>query len=146
MGGDRYAVIAYPPGKSTESDMQDKQKVTLYLPPGLHRQLKIRSALDTESMSAMVEKAICFYLKHPEMVEEVGASHGKTHQVHICPECESALVMRDGQMVALKNQPSILAEDLPREVQEKVKSQVNDSPKTPVYETDSQGEEELVPC
>jgi plasmid stability protein len=48
--------------------MQDKQKVTLYLPPGLHRQLKIRAAVDTDSMSAMVERAIVFYLRHPELV------------------------------------------------------------------------------
>ncbi len=53
------------------SDMQDKQKVTLYLPPGVHRQLKIRAAIDEESMSGLVEKAIAFYLKYPEKVEEI---------------------------------------------------------------------------
>ncbi|MEC4983119.1 MAG: hypothetical protein SAJ37_23390 [Oscillatoria sp. PMC 1068.18] len=117
--------------------MPDKQKVTLYLPPGLHRQLKIRSAVDIESMSAIVQRAIVFYLKYPEMVEEVEADdQGKTHQVYACPECNSALVNRDGQMVSLKNQPGILAEELPVEkVREKVKSS-----------TDSEGEEELVPC
>ena len=115
--------------------MQDKQKVTLYLPPGLHRQLKIRAAIDTESMSAMVEKAIAFYLKYPEKVEAVEASHGKTYQVHTCPECDAAMVMREGQMVSLKNQPSAIAEEFPIEVREPVKVQAN-----------SQGEEELVPC
>ena len=41
--------------------MQDKQKVTLFLPSGIHRQLRIRSAIDVESMSAIVEKAVEFY-------------------------------------------------------------------------------------
>lgn len=50
--------------------MQNKQKVTLYIPPKLHRQLKIRAAVDTESMSAIVEKAIAFYMEHSEVVEE----------------------------------------------------------------------------
>jgi F420-dependent methylenetetrahydromethanopterin dehydrogenase len=116
--------------------MQDKQKVTLYLPPGLHRQLKIRAAVDSDSMSAMVEKAIVFYLRHPEVVEEVEESYGRTHRVYTCPECSSSAVIKDGEMVSLKDQPSILADDIPVE---KVREEV-DSP------TDSQGEEELVPC
>ncbi|MGK7871943.1 MAG: hypothetical protein AB4426_01070 [Xenococcaceae cyanobacterium] len=116
--------------------MQDKQKVTLYIPPGLHRQLKIRAAIDSESMSAMVEKAIAFYLRYPEKVEEVEASYGKTHQVHICPECDAVMVMREGRMVSLKNQPSVITEEFPIEVRE----QVNSS------QSNSQGEEELVPC
>ena len=49
-------------GQPKTSDMQDKQKVTLYLPLGTHRQLKIRAAIDEESMSGLVEKAIAFYL------------------------------------------------------------------------------------
>jgi hypothetical protein len=113
--------------------MQEKQKVTLYLPPVLHRQLKIRSAVDTESMSAMVEKAIAFYLKHPDKVEEVEAAQGKTHQIHLCPECDAAMVMRDGQMVSLKNQPTVVDEDFSLGVRERVKSQAN-----------SQGEEDLL--
>ncbi|AFZ21080.1 hypothetical protein [Allocoleopsis franciscana] len=116
--------------------MQDKQKVTLYLPPGLHRQLKIRAAVDSESMSGMVERAIVFYLRHPEVVEEVEASYGNSHRVYACPECSSSVVLQDGEMVSLKNQPSILAEDIPVE---KVREEVG-SP------TGAQGEEELVPC
>ena len=124
------------PGKTIENNMQDKQKVTLYLPPGLHRQLKIRAAVDSESMSAMVERAIVFYLSHPEVVDEVEASYGNTHRVYSCPECSSSVVIQDGDMVALKNQPSLLDDELPVEkVREEVKSR-----------TDSQGEEELVPC
>lgn len=130
--------------------MQDKQKVTLYLPPGLHRQLKIRAAVDIESMSAIVEKAISFYLEHPEMVEEVEAFHGKTHQVHLCPECNSSLVIRDGKMLSLKNQPSVITEEFPKEVRETVKCQteshLTDSPQNQSHQAESQGEEELVPC
>lgn len=120
--------------------MQDKQKVTLYLPPGIHRQLKIRAAIDEDSMSALVEKAVGFYLNHPDKVEEVEAAvHGKTHQVHICPECEAAMVMREGQMVSLKNQPSVLTDtetdELPLEVRETVQAKIGVS-----------GEEALVTC
>jgi plasmid stability protein len=101
--------------------MQDKQKVTLYLPQGIHRQLKIRAAVDEESMSTLVEKAVGFYLKHPEKIEEIEASaYGKTHQVHICPECEAAMVMREGEMVSLKQQPSVIAEEIPLEIRETV--------------------------
>lgn len=116
--------------------MQDKQKVTLYLPPGLHRQLKIRAAVDADSMSSLVERAILFYLRHPEVVDEVEASYGKSHQVYSCPECSTAVVLQEGEMVSLKNQPSILADEIPVE---KVREEVSSR-------TDSQGEEELVPC
>ena len=101
--------------------MQDKQKVTLYLPPGVHRQLKIKAAIDDASMSGLVEKALSFYLQHPETVEEIEANgHGRTHQVHICPECDAALVVRDGKLASLKNQPSIINDDFPLEVSETV--------------------------
>ncbi|HEY9633811.1 MAG TPA: hypothetical protein V6D14_10420 [Coleofasciculaceae cyanobacterium] len=114
--------------------MQDKQKVTLYLPPGLHRQLKIRAAVDLDSMSAMVERALVFYLRHPEVVAEVEESNGNTHRVYSCPKCTSSVVLREGEMFSLENQPSILSEDLSVE---KVREGSS---------TDSQGEEELVPC
>lgn len=114
--------------------MQDKQKVTLYLPPGLHRQLKIRAAVDLDSMSALVERAIVFYLHHPEMVDEVEASYGKTHQVYTCPGCDSPVVLKDQKMISLSNQSGILTEELPVE---KVREEVNSR-------IDSQGEEELV--
>jgi hypothetical protein len=91
--------------------MEDKQKVTLYLPPQLHRQLKIRSAVDADSMSNIVEKAVGFYLNHSEVVDGV-ERHGSTHQIYNCPECEHPVVLRDGEMVALGKQPGILAEDL----------------------------------
>jgi hypothetical protein len=112
--------------------MQNKQKVTLYIPPGLHRQLKVKAAIDSGSMSGLVEKAINFYLKNPETVEEVEASYGKTHQVHICPECNAATVIKDGEMVSLKNQPGIIDEEFPL-VGDKIPVEIN-------------SEEELVPC
>lgn len=114
--------------------MQEKQKVTLYLPPTLHRQLKVKAAIDTDSMSALVERAISFYLKHPEAVEELEASYGKTHQVHICPECNAAMVMRDGDMISLKNQPKIVDEEFP------LIGEVTEIGK------DAEGQEELIPC
>lgn len=91
--------------------MQDKQKVTLYLPAAIHRQLKIKAALDADSMSALVEKAVAFYLQHPEVVEEVQEAYGQTHRVHICPECDGAVVLRDGQLVSLKSQPTVLLDE-----------------------------------
>lgn len=90
--------------------MEDKQKVTLYLPPQLHRQLKIRSAVDADSMSNIVEKAVAFYLNHSEVVDGVEL-HGTTHQVYNCPECEHPVVIRDGEMVALGQQAGLLSED-----------------------------------
>jgi hypothetical protein len=121
-------------GKLNKTHMQDKQKVTLYLPSSLHRQLKVKAAIDTESMSALVEKAVSFYLKHPETVEEVEANYGKTHQVHICPECNAATVIKDGEMISLKNQPSVIDEEFPS-VSDKISREVN-----------SKDQEELVPC
>jgi hypothetical protein len=92
--------------------MQDKQKVTLYLPPELHRQLKIRAAVDSEPMSAIAERAMVFYLDHPEVVEEVEAStYGSSHRVYSCPECTSTIVLQSGEMVPLKDQPGVLSEE-----------------------------------
>ncbi len=91
--------------------MEDKQKVTLYLPPQLHRQLKIRSAVDADSMSNIVERAVEFYLNHSDVVDGV-ESHGSTHQIYNCPECEHPVVIRDGAMVAIRQQSGLLTEDL----------------------------------
>ena len=119
--------------------MPDKHKVTLYLPPGLHRQLKIRSAVDTESMSAIVEKAILFYLNHSDVVDELETSHGRNHQIHTCPSCQSSLVNKEGEMVLLESQPSALLDDVPLEKVEEIRERLKSR-------NDSQGEETLVPC
>ena len=115
--------------------MQAKQNVTLYLSPELHRKLKIRSAVDSEPMSDLAERALVFYLSNSELVEEVEASSfGRTHRVHSCPNCESSLVLRDGELVALGNQPGIIGQEhLSIDEMEK-------------DETHPKGEEELVPC
>jgi plasmid stability protein len=116
--------------------MQDKQKVTIYLPPGIHRQLKIRAAIDEESMSALVERAIGFYLKYPEKVEEIeSAAYGKTYQVHVCPECETPLVRKGDRMISIERQPGIVADEFPMDLPETARSGGNGG-----------GETELVPC
>jgi hypothetical protein len=96
--------------------MQEKQKVTLYLPPDLHRQLKIQAAVADEPMSSLAQKAIGFYLTHPEVVEPIEPDlHGQTHQIHHCPACETAVVLRDGGLIGVGAQPTVLpemAEDL----------------------------------
>lgn len=91
--------------------MQDKQKVTLYLPSDLHRQLKIRAAVDAEPMSVLAERAIGFYLTHGDLVESM-ESHGATHRIYSCPTCEASVVLRDGEMYALGQQPATVTEGL----------------------------------
>lgn len=91
--------------------MQDKHKVTLYLPPELHRQLKIRSAVELEPMSAIAERAIVFYLTHSDVVDEVEMSHGHAHRVYSCPECTSQLVLKEGEIRSIGEQPGILVDE-----------------------------------
>ncbi|MDY7023251.1 MAG: hypothetical protein SWJ54_18205 [Cyanobacteriota bacterium] len=91
--------------------MQSKQKVTLYIPPQLHRKLKIKAAVESEAMSSIAERAIVFYLNNPEIVDEVEASYGQTHRVYSCPECASSVVIREGELASLKDQPSVLTEE-----------------------------------
>ncbi|HBC42089.1 MAG TPA: hypothetical protein DCZ88_09400 [Pseudanabaena sp.] len=79
--------------------MQDKQKVTFYLPERLHQQLKIRSAIDGDSMSDLAEKAISFYLSHSDIVESSGIGH--THQTYNCPSCSQTVVIRNGDLLAI---------------------------------------------
>ncbi|MGQ9837365.1 MAG: hypothetical protein ACUVRV_05235 [Cyanobacteriota bacterium] len=78
-----------------------KQKVTLYLSPDLHRNLKIRAAVEREAMSALAEKALSFYLMYPEVIEGV---QGSTYRVHQCPECSHPFVIRDGKVISLHKQ------------------------------------------
>ena len=107
--------------------MQSKQKVTLYIPPELHRRLKIKAAVDVDSMSALVEKAIAFYMQYPEKVEEIEASvQGKTHQVHFCPECSEAVVMRDGELVSLSKQSNANAEEISLKVCDRESGESNE--------------------
>ena len=83
---------------------EDKQKVTLYLPPELHRQLKVKAAVDVETMTDLAQRAIAFYLLNPDVVDHHESSHGQSHRVYGCPECSSHLVLRNGEMVSLNTQ------------------------------------------
>jgi hypothetical protein len=112
--------------------MQDKQKVTLYLPAELHRQLKIKAAVDSEPMSALAERAIVFYLTHSEVVDEYETAHGHIHRVYACPDCSHSYVIRDGELVPLAEKVAVLEDEEELSVS--------------VSRADWQGEEELVPC
>ncbi len=117
--------------------MQDKQKVTLYIPPELHRQLKIKAAVDSESMSTIAEKAIAFYMNHAPEVDEIESSYGRIHRVYTCPKCYSEVVIRDGEMVALNHQATglISDEELPLEQVQKIQASKEHKP-----------QEQLVTC
>ncbi|NBD31751.1 MAG: hypothetical protein GVY17_01940 [Cyanobacteria bacterium] len=119
--------------------MSDKQKVTLYLPPDVHRNLKIKAATGGESMSGLVEQAVIFYLNHSEVVEEFEQQeHGQTYRLYECPQCESALIMQDGELTPLEAQPSVQTEEIATEqVNQQVKTADHDHP---------QDQEQLVPC
>jgi hypothetical protein len=91
--------------------MQDKHKVTLYLPPELHRQLKIKAAVDFEAMSAIAERAIVFYLTHSDVVDEVEMSQGQTHRLYSCPQCSSPLVIKEGELSPVGEQQGLLLEE-----------------------------------
>ncbi|MDX2232667.1 MAG: hypothetical protein NW220_23760 [Leptolyngbyaceae cyanobacterium bins.349] len=113
---------------------EDKQKVTLYLPQDLHRQLKIKAAVDSETMTDIAQRAIVFYLSNPELIDQYGEGYGHSHRVYSCPECSTSVVLREGEMVSLQNGSNVLVEDgLTVE-------------KSQPLNVDSQGEGELVPC
>jgi hypothetical protein len=84
----------------------DKQKVTLYMPDGLHRQFKVRSALEGETMSAMAQRAIEFYLDHADVVDNLDAlqSHicGQTYRIHACPKCAASLCVGEDGLTLMK--------------------------------------------
>ena len=119
--------------------MSDKHKVTLYLPPDLHRHLKIKAATSSASMSRIVEQAVSFYLKHSAVVEEVEKQeYGQTYRLHECPECTKPLIFKDGELAALRDQPSVTTEEI---ATEKVSRKVS-----PSDNNHSQDQEQLVPC
>jgi hypothetical protein len=91
--------------------MQDKHKVTLYLPSELHRQLKIKAAVDFEPMSAIAERAIVFYLTHSDVVDEVELSQGQTNKIYDCPHCSIPLIVKDGEMAVVGERYSVLLEE-----------------------------------
>jgi len=115
--------------------MEEKKQVTLYLTRELHQQLKIQAAVDAQTMTDIAQRAIIFYLSHPEVVEQHQV-HGHTHRVYNCPACSSPVVLREGEMVSLGQESGLVVEDsLPVEKVQGVANSVN---------ADSQGEGELV--
>jgi hypothetical protein len=92
--------------------MEDKQKVTLYLTSELHRQLKIKAAVEVETMSMIAERALEVYLQHPDLLEQIAEQQGHSHRVYSCPECEHPAIVRGGEMVSIGKQPGLLEEDL----------------------------------
>ena len=112
-----------------------QKKVTLYLPDELHRQLKIKSAVEAKPMSALAERALSFYLNHADVVD-AHEGHGQVHRVYSCPGCEGSYVIRDGELAALTSGSAILEEG--EELSMPLPGQPVDS--------DSTGEQELVPC
>jgi hypothetical protein len=115
-------------------DMQEKHKVTLYLPHGLHRQLKVRSAVDGEAMSALAERALDFYLTHSEVVEGL-ERHGQSHRVYQCPSCSTPVVLRENELMAVESHTCLHEESL---MHQEVPDLVPDSVRS--------DEGELVPC
>ena len=116
--------------------MQNKQKLTLYIPPELHRKLKIKAAVESDPMSSIAERAIVFYLNNSELVDEVEASYGQAHRVYSCPDCSSSIILKEGELTSLREQPSILSDDeLPVGSVREMESSTAQS-----------GEEKLVPC
>ena len=121
--------------------MQDKHKVTLYLPQELHRQLKVRSAVELEPMSSLAERAIVFYLEHPEVVEDQEAAHGQVHRIYSCPSCASSLMLRDGDIASLQEQAALTDEENSVMERTQVGCLSADYP-----DSDRRDEGELVPC
>jgi hypothetical protein len=124
--------------RSESKQADEKQKVTLYLSPELHRDLKIRAAVEMEPMSVMAEKALSFYLDHPEVVEGV---FGSSYQVHQCPECSHPFVLRDGEVHSLPSQAGHMAVMEESEAEFAQSSWVS-----PTSSSDSSKCDELVPC
>ncbi|NJL97674.1 MAG: hypothetical protein HC924_01990 [Synechococcaceae cyanobacterium SM2_3_2] len=96
------AVDLVDPSQSPEDESASKQKVTLYLPAALYRQLKTRAAVEMETMSAVTEKALHFLIEHPETVEGV---MGRTHQLHHCPACAHPFVIQGDEVVSVQSSP-----------------------------------------
>lgn len=112
-----------------------QKKVTLYLPNELHRQLKIKSAIEAEPMSTLAERALSFYINHAEVVD-AHEGHGQVHRVYNCPGCEGSYVLRDGELMALASDSAVLEDS--EELSMPLPSQPVDA--------DLTGEQELVPC
>ena len=118
--------------------MSAKQKVTLYISDDLHRQVKIRSAIDGEPMSSIAQRAIEFYLTHSDVVAQTDDErNGETHRVHACPKCASPVVLREDGL-------SLVASSAEKQFE----SMASDLESLPglVAEPGGAGEGELIAC
>lgn len=118
--------------------MSAKQKVTLYISDDLHRQVKVRSALDGEPMSAIAQRAIEFYLAHADVVAQTNCDRvGKTHRIHACPKCATPVVMRESGLSLVQSSAG-----------EQFESMTADLEALPelVSESSSVGEGDLIVC
>lgn len=127
--------------------MQEKQKVTLYLPDDLHRQLKIRSAVDREPMSALDQKALNFYLAHSEVVDSF-REYGQTHRVYSCPACATTLTLQPDGLSIVKHHSCVQADGaIANRLTEQAESVVPDVIPAGVSSDDAPSDKgELVPC
>lgn len=120
------------------TEMSAKQKVTLYISDDLHRQVKVRSALDSEPMSAIAQRAIEFYLTHADVVAQVNSDRaGETHRVHACPKCATPVVLREDGLSLVQSSAEKQFESMTADL-ESLPGLVSDS--------GTSGEGELIAC
>lgn len=98
-------------------NLEEKHKVTVYISPELHRQLKVQAALGDEPMSTLAERALGFYLTHPDVIEE---RLGQTHRLYSCPSCETPVILRDGDLSVLPTASAAVLDDIPGRLTEEV--------------------------
>ncbi|WP_421658607.1 hypothetical protein [Leptothermofonsia sp. ETS-13] len=98
----------------------------------------MRAALDAETMTDIAQRAIGFYLSHPDIVEHYEEIHGQSHRVYSCPDCSSPVVLREGEIVSLRKQSGVL-------VEEALSMSGHSQSDSVSVGVDSQGEGELVP-
>jgi CHAT domain len=84
-------------------------KVTLYLPPDLHRQLKIRAAVNSNALSKLAERAIAFYLSHPESVDQLEeeVNYNISNLYNLDGE---TFVISDGELATFRNESQDLVQ------------------------------------
>lgn len=122
--------------KCTMEDVK-ATKVTLYLSSDLHRQLKIRSAVEGEAMSSLAQRAIDFYLTHSDVVVEYAEDRvGHTHRIYDCPSCATSLVIKDYELMQVSE---VTSQTLRSPLQS------TDIPEL-ILETSQRDEGELVVC
>jgi len=62
-------------------------------------------------MSALAEKALQFYLTHSDVVEE-HSGHGNAYRTYSCPSCSDAVVVKEGELMSVKDVADASSSDL----------------------------------